>query len=106
MHCLLNITGNRTIAVRALLDTGAGGEFVSKRFAELRRIPLKPLSSPVTVYNVDHTPNKEGKITHYTDLTVTIGGTPVKTRFLATNLGGEAMIIGVTPSVKHLDQQI
>lgn len=95
MHCLLSITGNRTIAVRALIDTGAGGKFIDTKYATLRNIPLLPLNVPIPVYNIDKTPNKEGTITHYVDLSVNLNNLAIPTQFFATALRDEAMIIGL-----------
>ena len=105
IHCDISIAGQRNIATRALIDTGAGGTFIDKAFAKRNGITLKPLIRPFTVFNVDHTPNKEGQITHYTWLDLNVAGVIVPTRLYASGLGGENVIIGY-PWLKRVDPEI
>ena len=64
---------SRTVEIKALLDSGAGGTFMDLSFAEQNSIPLKELEEPIKVYNVDGTRNKEGKIAYYTWVELKIG---------------------------------
>jgi hypothetical protein len=54
----------------ALIDSGAGGIFINESYAKQNNIPLSPLQNPIPVFNVDGTPNKDGVITHYANLTL------------------------------------
>ena len=105
IHCPVTIRGNRTIVTTALLDTGAGGAFIDSKFAISNRIALKPLLCPLPVYNVDQTPNKNGRITHFTWLDLVVSGTIIPTRLYATNLGGEALILGL-PWLKRVGMNV
>ena len=58
------------------------------------RLPLKRLTKPREVFNVDKTPNRQGPITHYTDLVVRTGTQMKKMRFFLTHLGGNPIILG------------
>jgi hypothetical protein len=58
--------GEKTVEVKALLDCGAGDTFIDKNFVHKHRLPSLPLKKPMGVFNVDRTPNEEGRITHFT----------------------------------------
>ena len=51
-------TGQKTMEIKALLDTGAGGKFINQNFIRNQRIKMKNLEHPIEVFNVDGTPNK------------------------------------------------
>ena len=50
--------GQKTIKMKALLDTGAGGKFIDQNFVQNQKIKMKDLEHPIEVFNVDGTPNK------------------------------------------------
>ncbi|KAF8224224.1 hypothetical protein L208DRAFT_1312726 [Tricholoma matsutake] len=50
----------KAIETEALLDSGAGGIFMSHEFAESSGFGLHPLEKVIKVRNVDGTPNKKG----------------------------------------------
>ena len=52
------------VSVKALLDSGATGLFMSKRLAEKQGFKLEKLNKPIKVRNVDGSNNKGGSITH------------------------------------------
>jgi len=52
------------VSVKALLDSGATGLFMSKRLAERQGFKLEKLNKPIKVRNVDGSNNKGGSITH------------------------------------------
>jgi len=52
------------VSVRALLDSGAMGLFMSKRLAEKQGFRLEKLNKPIKVRNVNGSGNKGGLITH------------------------------------------
>jgi hypothetical protein len=64
---------DKTVETNALIDSGADGTFIDKDFAKERNVTEIPLPKPIKVFNVDGTPNKVGRITHYTWVTVQIG---------------------------------
>ena len=83
------VTIDRTVETPALIDSGAGGNFIDSTFAHKNHLTLMPLVNPITVYNVDGTLNRQGQITHYTWKGLTIAGTTMKIRLLATLLGNK-----------------
>jgi Retroviral aspartyl protease len=64
----------KTVEATILLDTGAGGKFINQNFVQNQKIETKELKYPIEVFNVDGTPNKQGTITKYTRLDLTING--------------------------------
>ena len=59
----LSVTiNNTTHTLKALLDTGAQGNFINQETAEKLNIQATNLSTPIKVTNVDGTPNSQGKI--------------------------------------------
>jgi len=50
--------------VKALLDSGATGLFMSKGLAERQGFKLEKLNKPIKVRNVDGSDNKGGSITY------------------------------------------
>jgi hypothetical protein len=58
------------------------------------KLPIKMLERPRKIINVDGTPNTEGDITHYTDLSVQHRTTRVLLRFFLTNIGERDIIFG------------
>ena len=66
-----------SIAKRAesivLLDSRATENFMNLAYAKWLRLPIKQLSEPRLVLNVDGTENKSGRLKYYTDLNVRTG---------------------------------
>ena len=54
----------------ALVDCSATENFINTDHTYTMRLPLKCLPKPREVFNVDKMPNRQGPITHYTDLVV------------------------------------
>ena len=48
---------DQTISAKALIDSGADGQFFNTKFAIKHCIPMTPLPRPIPVLNVDGTPN-------------------------------------------------
>jgi len=56
----------------ALIDSGAGGNFINSETARILQLPMTLLRRPIKVRNVDGTLNHNGQITHQTILEATI----------------------------------
>ena len=50
--------------MKALLDSGATGLFMSKGLAKRQGFKLEKLNKPIKVRNIDRSNNKGGAITH------------------------------------------
>jgi hypothetical protein len=60
------VRGNKTIVTKVLLNTGAGGLFLDKKYANKHEIILYKLPNLITPRNIDGMLNQAGQITHYT----------------------------------------
>ena len=80
----------------AMIDSGATGLFLHQKFIDRHKIFTRALPHPITLYNIDGTPNLAGKITHSARLLSTIDGNPPQLlEYLVTNLGTEDIILGL-----------
>ncbi|GLB45353.1 putative reverse transcriptase-rnase h-integrase [Lyophyllum shimeji] len=95
----------RNVDTKALLDCGAQGIFIDKKFVQKNHIPTRAIETPIGTRNVDGTPNVSGPITHYTWIDLVIGGHVARTRFLVQNLENEDMILGL-PWLKRFNPDI
>ena len=75
----------RSIAKRAkaiaLLDSGATENFMSLGYARWLQLPIKRLSQPQPLYNVDGSENKSRRLQFYTDLQIQTGQQTTNLRF-------------------------
>ena len=58
-------------------------------------LPTHRLLIPITAWNIDGTPNQEGKITTYAKLNFSAGEREYTERFLVTDLGDTPLILGL-----------
>jgi Retroviral aspartyl protease len=89
-----SIGQNKIVEATTLLDAGAGGKFINQNFIRNQKIETKELKYPIEVFNVDGTPNKQGTITKYTWLDLTINGQMRTHNLLITSLGKQKIILG------------
>ena len=89
----------------ALLDSGASGKFIDEDYTRDIHAEKKDLRRPIKVYNVDGTPNKQGTITQYVELYLTIHKRKQKQRLLVTGLGRQQVILGY-PWLKEMNPLI
>ena len=87
-------TSNKRAKTTTLLDSGATENFITTHYANWLHLPIKQLPRARKVCNVDSTPNKQGDITHFTDLEVQTGAKRVKMQFFLTDLGEQKVILG------------
>lgn len=105
MRILVTLGDEQTVETKALVDSGAGGIFIDSTFIQEHKIPTTPLSSPIRVFNVDGSRNKQGQITHFTWAIMKVGEQALRTRFLVTGLGKESVILGL-PWLKEINPRI
>ena len=67
---LENINTHEGVTVKALLDSGATGMFVDKRFVERNGFKLDKLEKPLIVMNVDGSHNSGENITYEVECNV------------------------------------
>ncbi len=78
----------------ALLDSGATKNFMSLDYAKHLHLPIKTLSEPRRLFNVDGTPNKAGDLKYYTDLGTRMGSSTRTLRYFLSDLGDSRVILG------------
>jgi len=83
------------VTVRALLDSGATGIFVDRKFVKEHSFRLEKLDRPVEVKNVDGTSNSGGNITHELECNVFYKGHHERLRIDVCDLGRTKMILGM-----------
>ena len=84
----------RIFPVRALLDSGSTGSCINRRFVEANKIQTRKTALPVPVYNADGTHNRNGAITDYVTLRVTIQDHVEELEFAVSDLGTKDLFIG------------
>jgi len=92
---------HRMVDVKALLDSGATGMFIDKKFAGGNGIAMWLLDKPIWVYNVDGTLNQGGSITHEVTLMLSHKGHKEKVVFEVCDLEKSTVIIGYIWLWKH-----
>ncbi|TFK68608.1 hypothetical protein BDN72DRAFT_769131, partial [Pluteus cervinus] len=55
----------RAITTRALIDSGATGSFIDRKFVRLHQMSTTPIRNPIRVVNSDKSVNSIGLITEY-----------------------------------------
>ena len=89
------------VTERALIDSGAGGNFISEELARKLRLPRTELRRHIVVKNVDGTRNVNGIISHRTITTLVIAGRRQTVSFLITGLGDQRLILGLPWLIKE-----
>ena len=87
--------------VNALLDSGASGLYVDRKWIEKNNISTSLLDFPLSVFNADGTSNTNGKITHEVELRFVIQGHATCGWFHVVDLRNKSMIIGMTWLKEH-----
>jgi Reverse transcriptase (RNA-dependent DNA polymerase)/gag-polyprotein putative aspartyl protease len=85
----------------ALIDSGAGGNFMHEKLAKALKLPRRELKRPIAVRNVDGTLNIDGQITHRTIVPMTIGEKQHNISFLIGNIGDQQIILGLPWLIKE-----
>jgi predicted aspartyl protease len=79
---------------QALIDCGATGCFIDIEWAKVNNVPMRPLSKPIPVYNVDSTANDAGAITDIADVILRYENHSEHTQLAVTCLGKQSLILG------------
>ena len=92
---LEKIDTHEGVTVKALLDSGATGMFVDKKFIEKHGFRMDKLEKPLIVTNVDGSNNSGGRITHEVECNVYYRGHQERMKFDVCNLGRTDVILGM-----------
>jgi hypothetical protein len=93
VQCYLHSIAKRAETI-ALIDSGATKNFLNLSYAKWLRLPIKQLSTPRKLFNVDGTENKAGELQIYTNMQVQTGMTKTQLRFFLSDLGDHKAILG------------
>jgi hypothetical protein len=80
--------------MQALIDCGTTGCFIDIEWAKLNNVPIRPLSKPIPVYDVDGTANNAGMITDIADTILDYENHLECTQLAVTHLGKQSLILG------------
>jgi hypothetical protein len=89
------IHGKKTVELKLLLDSGAGGLFLNHSYAKRNKLILYPLNTPILPRNADGTPNSAGKITHYTWIKIQFPDRNQILKVFITDIGSSDIILGL-----------
>jgi len=83
-------------SVKALLDSGATGNFIDQDFVRTKGINTRSISHPIPVYNMDSSPNEAGQISEVVDVVLHYKTHSKRTLLAVSSLGKQNMILGYT----------
>jgi hypothetical protein len=79
---------------QALIDCGTTGCFIDIEWAKLNNVPMRPLTKPIPVYNVNSTANDAGMIMDIADIILRYKNHSERTQLAVTRLGKQSLILG------------
>ena len=79
---------------KALVDSGCTNCFMDLEWARKMGLEPSPLLTPITMYNVDGTQNRDGKIRYGIDLLVKVGDHQERIHFLLGKTQSHTVILG------------
>jgi len=83
-------------SIKALLDSGATGNFIDRDFIRTKGINTRSISRPILVYNMDGSPNEAGQISEVVDVVLHYKTHSERTLLTVSSLGKQNMILGYT----------
>jgi len=89
------------VTVKVLLDSGATGMFVDRKFTERSGFKLDKLERPLKVTNIDGSNNSRGNITHKVEYNVYYKGHQERIKFNVCDLGRAEVILGMPWLAAH-----
>ena len=89
------------LSLSGLIDCGATSDFIDSTYVASEGIPIRRLSQPIPVFNVDGTPNEAGSIREVADLVLRYKTHSEHVQLAVTRLGKEKLILGYSWLRKH-----
>ena len=89
-------TKNAIYNIKALLDSGASGEFIDPNLVHKYNLPQFPLDKVINTYNADGSKNASGKCTHYAKLKVEINDKVMTITPKIVALGKHQLFLGIS----------
>jgi len=87
---------SKVYSIKALLDSGATGNFIDQDFVHTKDISTWSISYPIPVFNVDSSPNKASQISKVVDIVLCYKTYSERTLLTVSSLGKQSMILGYT----------
>ena len=91
--------------MHALVDSGATGSFIDRKFIVKNQIDTQWLSHPVPVLNINGTPNRAGQVAEVVDLILQYQRHAERMLFVVTSLGKRDVILGY-PWFRQHNQEV
>jgi len=88
-------------STKAMVDTGATGDFVDQDLVNQAKLPTRKLSQPIPIYNVDVMLSEAESIHKVVNMIMTYEGHSKHILLAITRLGKQGMILGMTWLNKH-----
>ena len=82
------------MSTSALLDSGATGMFIDRKFVQQHKLETSQLPQAIPVRNIDGSINKNGPITEEVHVILQLGDHMEQARLAVANLGQQTVIIG------------
>jgi hypothetical protein len=103
---LQNLDTLRIIPIRVLIDSGASGIFISRKFINKFQLTLDRLTEPIAVRNADGTPSQGGPIEFFCDAIISVPPSSFRDRerFKVAVIGNYDVILGLPWLKKHNPQ--
>ena len=95
------VDSNCPLAMRALIDCSAMGEFIDHKFVQAHELWTYHLPHLIGLYNADRSPNEIRKITEAIDLIVQYKGHKSWSKFYISSVGHKAIVLGHTWLAEH-----
>ena len=89
------------LTVDGLVDCGATSDFIDSEYAAANNVPVRRLSQPIPVYNVDGSPNEAGSIREVADVVLRYRTHSERVVLAVTRLGKQKLILGYSWLQKH-----
>jgi hypothetical protein len=104
LHIPLDLESVETavrMSVKALVDCGATGDFINSEYIISRNLPVRCLSQPIPVLNMDGSPNQVGGITGVVNMVVDYKGHTERIQLTITQLRKQHVILSYSWLQKH-----
>ena len=92
---------SKVYSVKALLDSGAMGNFIDRDFIQTKDINTQSISRPIPVYNVDGSPNEAGQISEVVDVVLHYKTHSERMLLAVSSLRRQNMILSYTWLKNH-----
>src|SRR6266403_3907436 len=94
VHVFIHLNAKRA-KTTSLLDSGMTENFLNLNYAKWLCLPIRKMSHPQKLFDVDGMENKAGQLQYYTDLAIHTRSTFTNMCFFLTELGEHKAILGL-----------